>query len=116
MRLTDSQRRRLWLAALASLLAHALLLSMALSGAGAGTPGLGLTWRDRRVEAKDVRVVMVPARVAPAPPAATPMTPQASPERPGTVELNTAPAVPSEPLAPAATAAAFTRASPHKSK
>lgn len=106
MRLTDSQRRRLWLAALASLLAHALLLSMALSGAGAGTPGLGLTWRDRRVEAKDVRVVMVPARVAPAPPAATPMTPQANPEKPGTVELNTAPAVPSEPLAPAATAAA----------
>ena len=69
MRFTDSQRRRLGLAVLASLLAHAVLLGLALGGAGAGTPGLGLPWQDRRAEARDVRVVMVPARTIAAPPA-----------------------------------------------
>ena len=77
MRFTDSQRRTLWLAVGVSLLAHALLLSLAFSGPGLGTPGLGLNWRDRRVDAPEVRVVMVPARVAAAQPTAAPSEPLA---------------------------------------
>ena len=79
MRFTDSQRRTLWLAVGVSLLAHALLLSLAFSGPGLGTPGLGLNWRDRRVDAPEVRVVMVPARVAAAQPTAAPSEPLAPP-------------------------------------
>ena len=118
MQLTDSQRRKLGLAVLASLLAHAFLLGLAVSGPGLGTPGLGLglAGRDRRVEAHEVRVLMVPARVAAPQPVATltparsapvqaaapdiPPTPPAPPEaRP----LADAPATSAPPAPPAVT-------------
>ena len=84
MRFTDSQRRKLWFAVVASLLAHTLLLALALSGTGLGAPGLGLNWQERRVEATDVRVVMVPPRMpAGAPPgSASPGVEGPSPAQP----------------------------------
>ena len=106
MRLTASQRQKLGLAVLASLLAHALLLSLVFSGPGLGTPGLGLglglTGRDRRVEAPDVRVVLVPARVA-----ATQSVATLSPARSAPVQA-AAPDIPPTPaVLPEATALAY---------
>jgi outer membrane biosynthesis protein TonB len=54
------------IALLLSLLMHALLLSLTFGGQGLGLPGIGFPWRDRRVEAPDLRVVFVSTRVAPA--------------------------------------------------
>jgi hypothetical protein len=61
--------RRLTLALLLSLLTHALLLSLTFGGQGAGLPGFGLPWQERRFEAPDLRVVLWPAKVAAAEPA-----------------------------------------------
>ena len=95
MRLTDSQRRKLGLAVLASLLAHALLLSLVFSGPGLGTPGLGLgpTGRDRRVEAPDVRVVLVPARVAATQPVVTLSPARSAPVQAAAPDIPPTPAV-----------------------
>ena len=101
MPFTQSQRRKLWLAVVVSLLAHALLLSLAFSGPGMGTPGLGLNLRDRRVQAPEVRVVMVPPRGATTQPAAMP-TPLAATAQRGAGELNPVPVAPAGPLPPAA--------------
>jgi TonB family protein len=57
------------LALLFSLLAHTLLLSLTFGGREFGLPGFAFPWRERRIAAPDLRVVLVPARVAPAEPA-----------------------------------------------
>ena len=63
------EHRRLAFALLLSLLSHALLLSLTFGGVGLGLPGLVVPWRDRRIEAPDLRVVLVPARATPKAPA-----------------------------------------------
>ncbi len=65
--------RRLTLALLLSLLAHALLLSLIFSGQGLGLPGFGFPWLERRIEAPELRVVLAPVRVAGAESAITPV-------------------------------------------
>lgn len=55
------ERRRLWLAALLSVLLHMLFLSLSFGGQGLGLPGFGLPWRERRVEVPDLRYVLLPA-------------------------------------------------------
>ena len=56
---------RLTLALLLSLLIHTLLLSLTFSGQGLGLPGFGFPWRERRIEAPDLRVVVIPAQASP---------------------------------------------------
>ena len=67
----SAERRRLTLALLLSLLIHALLLSLTFGGQGFGLPGFGFPWRERRIEATDLNVVLVPAQVTAAEPAGT---------------------------------------------
>ena len=67
-RRADSQRMnpaywRLTYALLLSLLIHTLLLSLTFSGQGGWFPGFGFPWQDRKIEAPDLRVVVVPAPV-----------------------------------------------------
>ena len=57
----SSDRRRLSLSFLLSLLLHGLLLSLTFGGAGLGLPGFGLPWQERRAEAPDLHVLLVPA-------------------------------------------------------
>ena len=66
-----TERGSLASAVLCSLLAHALLLSLAFSGDEFGLTGLDFAWRERRVDAADVRLVLVPAQAAAAAPTAT---------------------------------------------
>jgi hypothetical protein len=64
-----------------SLLAHALLLSIAFGGQTFGLPGLNLPWEERRLGADALQVLLAPAR-----PAAAPAPPEPSPpEMPGAV-------------------------------
>ena len=73
-RRADSQRlRRLTCALLLSLLFHALLLSLTLGGEGFGLPGFGFPWKERRIEATDLNVVLVPEQVAAAEPSGAPV-------------------------------------------
>jgi TonB family protein len=72
--------RRVQRALLASLLAHALLLSLSF-GQGDGLPGLEFPWQKRRAEAAELRVVME-ALPAPAPPAPSPVEPPEAPAAP----------------------------------
>ncbi len=67
------EHRRLTHALLLSLLMHALLLSLTFGGQGLGLPGFGFPWQDRRIEAPDLRVVVVPAPVTAVEPAVTPV-------------------------------------------
>ena len=67
------ERRRLTYALLLSLLIHTLLLSLTFGGQGLWLPGFGFPWQDRRIEAPDLRVVVVPAQVTAAEPAVTPV-------------------------------------------
>ena len=74
----DSQRmspdhRRLTHALLLSLLIHALLLSLTFGGWRLWLPGFGFPGQDRRIEAPDLRVVVVPAQVTAVEPAVTPV-------------------------------------------
>jgi hypothetical protein len=62
-------RRPLTVALLLSLLMHAALLGLVFGGHGLGLPGFGFPWQERRVEAPDLRIVLVPARLPPAQPA-----------------------------------------------
>lgn len=62
--------RRLSTAVLVSLIAHALLLSIAIGGKTFGLPGLTFPWKDRRSEASDLHVTLAPLQRA-VPPAAT---------------------------------------------
>ena len=55
--------RRLTHALLLSLLIHTLLLSLTFGGQGLWLPGFGFPWQDRRIEAPDLRVVVVPPQV-----------------------------------------------------
>ncbi|MEO8186890.1 MAG: TonB C-terminal domain-containing protein [Burkholderiaceae bacterium] len=48
---------------LLSLLLHGLLLSLTFGGQGLGLPGLGFPWQERRVEAPELRLVLVLAPV-----------------------------------------------------
>jgi len=66
-----SEHKRLTLALLLSLLIHASLLSLTFGGDGLGLPAFGFPW-DRRIEAPDMRVVVVPPQATEAEPAATP--------------------------------------------
>ena len=61
-------RRRLPLALLLSLLIHALLLSLTFSGQKLGLPGFAFPWKERRIEAPDLYVVLMPAKVTAAEP------------------------------------------------
>ena len=56
------EQRRLTHALLLSLVIHALLLSLTFGGQGRWLPGFGFPWQDRRIEAPDLRVVVVPAQ------------------------------------------------------
>lgn len=62
-----------------SLLAHVLLLSMTLGGNGAGLPGLQFPWKERRLAANDLQVLLAPARPADPAPAAVPRAAVATP-------------------------------------
>ena len=53
--------RRLAWAVLASLLVHAMLLSLNFGGSEPGLPGLGWPWKERRGQVPDVRLVLQPA-------------------------------------------------------
>lgn len=64
----SAERRRLSLALLLSLLIHTLLLSLSFGGLGSGLPGFVFPWRERRIEAPDLRVLLVPARATAAEP------------------------------------------------
>ena len=65
------ERRRFALALLLSLVIHALALNLTFSGEGLGLPGFGFPWRDRRIEAPELQVVLVPARATDAERAST---------------------------------------------
>jgi chemotaxis protein histidine kinase CheA len=69
----STEHRRLTHALLLSLLIHALLLTLTFGGQGIGLPGFGFPWQDRRIEAPDLRVVVVPVQVTAAEPAVTPV-------------------------------------------
>ena len=66
-----TQSRPLSWAVLFSVLAHALLLSLTFSGDEFGLTGLDFAWRERRVDAADVRLVLAPRQRAASAPAAT---------------------------------------------
>ena len=66
----NAERKRQALALLLSLLIHALLLSLTFGDQDLGLPGFGFPWRERRIEAPDLRVVLMPAPATAAAPAA----------------------------------------------
>ncbi len=68
----SAEHKRLTNALLLSLLIHTLLLSLTFGGQGRWLPGFGFPWQDRRIEAPDLRVVVVSPQVTGAEPAATP--------------------------------------------
>ncbi len=91
---------RLAFALLLSLLIHTLLLSLTFGGEGLGLPRFGFFWQGRRIEAPELRVVLVPTHVTAREPAITSAaepSQQASIERP--VASGPAP-TPSVSLAP----------------
>jgi TolA protein len=61
---------RLRIALVLSLLAHGVLLSLALGGDALGLPGLSFPWKERRLGADDLRIVLAPV------PVPAPVTPQ----------------------------------------
>ena len=67
---TAAERRRLTLAFLLSLLFHGLILSLTFGDQEFGLPGLDFPWRQRRIEAPDLRVVLVPVQTSAARPIA----------------------------------------------
>ncbi len=69
----STEHRRLKQALLLSLLIHTLLLSLTFGGQGHWLPGFGFPWQARRIEAPDLRVLVVPAQVAAVEPAVTPV-------------------------------------------
>lgn len=99
----DRYRARLTGAILFSLLVHGLLLSMQFGMPGLGLPSLELPWRDRRVQAVDLQVVLADAARAPeaatsaasAPPAEAP-----PPSVPSTAANGTLKVYPSTIIAP----------------
>jgi hypothetical protein len=98
-------RGRLGTAISVSLLLHGLLLSLSVGGHALGLPGFTLPWKERRLGADDLRVVLAPAQPAapaavtpaPAPPASAPAAiPLPSPE-PAPAPEAPAPATPEAP-------------------
>lgn len=69
----SAERKRLTLTLLLSLLIHTLLLSLTFGDQGFGLPGFALPWQERRIEAPDLRVVLVPAQATATKPAGTPV-------------------------------------------
>jgi len=85
----DREHRRFAVALLLSLLVHSLLLTLTFEGQGLGLPGFGFPWRERRIEAPELRVVLAPARVTGAESASAPVAepvPQASIAQPAARE------------------------------
>lgn len=70
-----------------SLLFHALLLSVALGGQAFGLPGLNFPWKERRLGANDLRILLAPAQptAAASAPAPAPVPAFTSPTRANTV-------------------------------
>jgi hypothetical protein len=107
----NPERKRQSLALLVSLLVHALLLSLIVSGQGLGLPGFSLPWQARRAEAPALRVVLL----APQSPAAPQPVQQATTL---TLPLPSEPMLPAPSIeaptsiAPEASTAAFTTAAP----
>src|SRR4030095_11218 len=105
-----SLERRRWTLALAlSLLLHTLLLTLTFGGYGFGIPGFGFPWQDRRIEAPDLRVVLVPAEITAVEPEVSPIAQpsrQASVTHPVTGGLVVMPPVSPAPT-PGQTAAAI---------
>ena len=107
---STSDYRRLIYALLGSLLIHALLLSLAFGGEGLW-PDFALPWHERRVEAPDLRVLVLPPRADRAettPPAVEPPPQETKPAAPastakmssgfeGAISRSTAPAVTAKP-------------------
>jgi chemotaxis protein histidine kinase CheA len=69
----SADHRRLTHALLLSLLIHSLLLSLTFGGQGLWLPGFNFPWRDRRIEAPDLRVAVLPRPVAAVEPAVAPV-------------------------------------------
>src|SRR5439155_11873286 len=67
------ERSRLTYALLLSLLIHAWLMSLTFGGQGLWLPGFRFPSQDRRLEAPDLRVVVVPPQVTAAEPAVAPI-------------------------------------------
>ena len=118
----SAERRRLAVALLFSLLMHTLLLGLTFGGQALGLPGFAFPWRERRIEAPDLRVVLMPAQVTaaepmdtlvkappqPAPVAqtvsrgATPIPSVPAPALPGLTAVTIAPTIPATaPVEPA---------------
>ncbi|MDQ2822558.1 MAG: hypothetical protein M3Y65_19630 [Pseudomonadota bacterium] len=95
-----------------SLVAHALLLSMAVGGAGFGLPSLTLPWAERRVGADDLRITL--ARTQPLMPApemapvitSEPLPVQAAPPPVPEMTMPAPPALPTPATAAATVSAA----------
>ncbi len=108
----NPERRRLTLGLLLSLLFHALLLSLTFGGQGRGLPGLGLPWQDRRIEAPELRVMLLPAPAPAVEPVSTAEIARSVSAEP-TMMTVVYPAPPS-PLAELMTAPPVPQASPKK--
>ena len=67
----SAESRRLPLALLLSLLIHVLLLSLTFGGERVGLPGFAFPWKERRMEAPDLNVMLVPAQMIAAEPTGT---------------------------------------------
>jgi TonB family protein len=96
-----AELRRLAFPLLISLLFHALLLSLTFGHDASGLPGLGVPWRERRIVAPDLRVVLAPAPVQAAASSGAPVkvaAEQASIER-ATVARSTLPPTPALAIA-----------------
>ena len=108
------EQKRLTYALLLSLLIHAFLLTLVFGGQGLWRPGIGFPWQNRRIEAPDLRVVVVPPQVPAPEPSATLVeepSPQASIEQP--VAREPAPtSVARAPTRPQTTAAIKAEANP----
>ena len=63
-------KHRMPIALSVSLLVHALLLSLSLGGNGFGLPGLQLPWKERRLEADQLRILLTMTRSGASEPAA----------------------------------------------
>ncbi|KAB2874349.1 MAG: hypothetical protein F9K36_08020, partial [Burkholderiaceae bacterium] len=66
----------------ASLLVHALVFQLNFGDQGRGVPGIALPWEQRRVEAPDLRIVLVAPATVPANPPAPPSAQAAAPAEP----------------------------------
>ena len=109
------EHSRLTYALLLSLLIHTLLLSLTFGGQRLWLPGFGFPWRDRRIEAPDLRVVVVPPQVTAAEPAVAPAAeplPQVRVEQPVASGSALAPSVSSARTPRRTTAAIMPEANP----